>query len=219
MSGASVTLYHGSHERLDAFLPREVTSVDTLGTWGTSRLAHARNYGPVLMEMQVEVRPGEWFEIGPDAPAALDFLQLFGSNAKLARAVGMKAEAAILEKTLPDYFLPGRHERLIASTKYEDMLEGARLAPKMAKIRRANEAARRLLNTPAYMKAVRSLLEQAGPAGIIFRESRIDLRHDDPPHDVFVIFNREPIPARIIETATNTEPLPMPRAQAAVLRA
>lgn len=219
MSGASVTLYHGSHERLDAFMPREVSSVDTLGTWATSRRAYAKHYGPVVMEVQIDVRPGEWFEIRPDAPAALDFLRLFGANVKLARAVGMKAEAAILEKTLPDYFLPGRHARLIESTKYEDMLEGARLAPKMGKIKQANEAARRLLNTPAYMKAMRGLLEQAGPAGIIFRESRIDRRHDDLPHDVFVIFHREPIPARIIETAGNTEPLPMPRAQAGVLRA
>jgi hypothetical protein len=78
-----------------------------------------------------------------------------------------------------------------------------------------------------YLDAFRELLEKAGHDGIIWKNSRIDLAKGDDPHDVVVIFNKEPIIATKVEPVVaeiaptevlpQERPLPKTAGQAAVI--
>jgi uncharacterized protein YnzC (UPF0291/DUF896 family) len=44
-----------------------------------------------------------------------------------------------------------------------------------------------------YLQAFREMLENAGYEGIVWKNSRIDLAKTDTPHDVAVLFNKQPL--------------------------
>lgn len=205
------TVYHGSHNEIAQFVPREVSSIDSLGTWFTSRAEYARDYfGPVVHA--AELPELKLFEVGPDQSAATDYLRMFGANAQLAERAGFPREAKILRETLPDANLPAKHERMLESDDYETRQQAYALTGKVKAIRQANEAARTLLNSPEYMKLMRGLLEDAGYDGVVFRDSRIDLSKEDQAtrgrHDVYVIFHREPIASRRVELTSEVAAAP-----------
>jgi hypothetical protein len=54
----------------------------------------------------------------------------------------------------------------------------------------AKQIVRRLLLNREYIQTFRKMLERAGYQGVVWRDSRIDLRSGDPPHDVYVSFHQ-----------------------------
>jgi len=52
---------------------------------------------------------------------------------------------------------------------------------------------RQIMLDGEYIAAFRAMIERAGYQGIVWLNSRIDLRKGDPPHDVYVAFLREPL--------------------------
>lgn len=52
---------------------------------------------------------------------------------------------------------------------------------------------RRLLLDGTYISSFRRMLENAHYQGIVWRNSRIDLRPGDSPHDVYVVFHAAPL--------------------------
>lgn len=68
---------------------------------------------------------------------------------------------------------------------------------------KADRLVRKLLLDGDYIKGFREMLENANYDGIVWKNSRIDLRPGDPPHDVYLVFLRAPIePVELVEAGT-----------------
>lgn len=58
---------------------------------------------------------------------------------------------------------------------------------------KADRLVRKLLLDPDYIRGFREIIENANYDGIVWKNSRIDLRPGDPPHDVYLVFQKEPL--------------------------
>lgn len=188
--------FHASHKQLNELAARPVESVDSLGTWVTSSQDHAKTlYAPNVY--RAEVPKGlRLLEFDGSDPKQIDFNRVLGSNAQLAKEVGLAKEARILNKTLPD-------TKRYSELNYKSNTEGLRGAEweEFKRLRASENASRTLLRSGAYMQKMRAMLQSQGYEGIIWKNSRIDTRKTDTPHDVAVIFNKEPIKATPITNA------------------
>lgn len=65
---------------------------------------------------------------------------------------------------------------------------------------RADRIVRELLLDPEYIRGFRENIERANYDGIVWKDSRVDLRPGDPPHDVYLVFQKEPLyPLGLVE--------------------
>lgn len=181
--------FHGTHANLEQLNPREIKSVDSLGTWVTGSAEKARElYGPNVhgVETTNDLR---FLEFDGTIPSQRDFNRIIGANRHLAREAGFEKEANVLENTIPD-----SHRLWELSRKAEEGngLRGTELSEYRSLVA-ADNASEKLLRSPKYMALFRKMLEDAGYDGIRWKDSKIDLRSTDNPHTVAVIFHKEPL--------------------------
>ena len=142
--------FHGTHENIESFQPREVAGIDSIGTWFTGDKIKARElYGPKVVK--ADVTPRNLLEAHTD-----NFGDFFYSN-----------------KPLFQELFPDKPLSELESWKTQ------RGKPSPEQVQ--------------YLSAFRKLLTDAGYDGAIWKQSRIDLRKSDTPHDVAVIFHEKPI--------------------------
>lgn len=164
-----LTLYHGAHQVFTGLGDRLPKGINTLGTWLTSSPEAARAlYGPYVHK--VTLPAGKFYE-----PASTDFDQAFRDHDLFVSLFGAP------KKTKHRRGLPGGKVGDWLTT--EDLLfQGGR-----------NDATR-----DTYFRALRQKLVDQGYVGIRWRSSDIDLRPTDPRHDVYCVFNKEPLAAELV---------------------
>lgn len=149
--GEAAQWFHGSHENIESFKPREVAGVDSIGTWFTGDKAKAGQlYGPNVT--RGEVTPRNLLEAHTD-----NYGDFFYSN-----------------KNLFQELFPDKPVSELESWKSQR----GKPSPDQVK----------------YLSAFKQMLTDAGYDGVVWKNSRIDLRKSDTPHDVMVSFHQEPIP-------------------------
>ena len=169
-------LFHGTHESINEFTPREVSGVSTIdnfGTWFTASVNKAAEFGSRVFSARVKAN--RLLEAHTD-----NFKDFFFSNKSLFRSLFPNEPIETLERF---------------KTK----------TPKNAREVWEMRA--------AYLRAFRQMLEDAGHDGVIWRNSNIDNRAGDAPHDVVVFFNKESIAA---ETAPIPPALPIAEGEPAI---
>jgi hypothetical protein len=187
-------VYHGSHPHApECLAPRPVTNLSSVGTWFTSTPWHARTYyGPVVREY--DLPPGRYLW----AYTRTRNWSLFWLDLDLAeRALG-RADFRHVLKHPPEKGWRERLRRMEEEGLAPDATRREAIAwrdrwKEEAALRRTDGIVEGLMRDPDYMGAFRAALEDDGYDGIVWEDSGIDLRRDDPPHTVWVVFNREPL--------------------------
>lgn len=160
-SGDSPPAFFGAHKPVRCLVPRSVENYNSMGTWLTSSSDHARKYGPFIYKF--EIPEGRYLV------AHTDHFGEFFLNWPLAREWLTDKEMAHL-------------------TKYPERRTLPREYPERGYQERTRRIIDKLLLDRDYIRAFRDNIERAGYAGVVWLESRIDLKPRDEPHDVFLVF-------------------------------
>lgn len=178
-------VFHGSHQQLTAMQSRPVEKLSSFGTWFTSSPEVAKGtYGPNVTRSKLgSLRLKEM-------PVPADFdTQLI--DPELARATGHTAEAKVLSKSLPN------NRELLDLNRSEFFTP--QQARRIKELSEAKKAAGNLYRSPKYMQALRKKFQSEGYDGLVWKQSRLDLRSGDPgTHDAYVVFHDKDIPAEVL---------------------
>lgn len=163
----TLIVYQAQHlpiERLDS---RPIRNYNSMGTWFTSSPHHARTlYGPLVYSF--ELPAGRYLE------AHTDNFDEFFLNWPLAEETLGRKDFAHLKKHPPTRNRPLDY-------------------PELGDFQTTRRIMRDLLLDTDYIRKFREILEKANYDGIIWKNSRIDLRPGDPSHDVVLLFQKEPL--------------------------
>jgi hypothetical protein len=160
-------VYQAQHLPIERLDPRPVKTYNSVGTWFTSSAEHARLlYGPNVYSF--ELPAGRYLE------AHSDNFDEFFLNWPLAQETLNRRDFTHLKKHPPTSIRPAEY-------------------PELGNFLTTRRIMRDLLLNPDYMRKFRDILEKANYDGVVWKDSRIDLRPGDVPHDVYLLFQKEPL--------------------------
>jgi hypothetical protein len=176
--------YHGSNSKLKALIPREVTNLGSIGTWVTLSPSAAKMYGPNVH--QVIVPEGRYLRAHSD-----DFYKMFVTLPLVDKHFS-KDEADLIKAGFFGHKPPKMKQWEWNTLSEEDMkrVEGDWKA-----------TFKKAFRNPAYLKDWRKMIKGAGYNGVVWARSRIDLRKEDKPHTVILVFEHKPMRTVLMKDA------------------